>query len=219
MRWLVIFGLIFLMTFSTFAQAPVRRTAAPSLPQLREAVKRNPKNAELRYALGLGLGRIGQFNEAIAELRQAVILNNDFVEAWMTLGMALQQKGELKTAADAINRAGSLRPNDPAIWLSLANLYQQSQNFPRAVEAMRRAVELQPKNAEFQSQLGMLLDAAGARSAVVPRLLRAHDVPALRRGAHAGEVGRRGRGGRPRRPVLGNNRGRVRARQDARGPR
>ncbi|MBC8097668.1 MAG: tetratricopeptide repeat protein, partial [Akkermansiaceae bacterium] len=65
--------------------SPAGKPAPAVIQRFRAAVKANPRDPQLRNALGLVLAQSGQIAPAIDEFREAVRLKPDFTEAWSNL--------------------------------------------------------------------------------------------------------------------------------------
>ncbi|HTZ97162.1 MAG TPA: tetratricopeptide repeat protein [Terriglobales bacterium] len=140
----------------------------------RDALKLEPKSAEVLYLLGLNLLRQGDFSDAVKPLQQSIEIKPDVLKAHLLLATALEelrQPAEARTewiaalkidphselaldgasknllAADNFDAVIALlgpQPKGENLTLDLAAAYTQSGATDQAVEVLKKALEASP---------------------------------------------------------------------------
>ncbi|MGE0755578.1 MAG: tetratricopeptide repeat protein [Pirellulaceae bacterium] len=95
------------------------------LELLRRDAQLVPRNASVRYRLGLSLYLHGQLAEAEHELREAVQLSPNTADFVLGLALLLQKQNQIPEAIEWTRRLLVLRPGDPSYAQLLAELEQQ----------------------------------------------------------------------------------------------
>ena len=86
------------------------RDRAPSLRQLKQAVKENPQDPQAYYNLGLQYAILGKDKEAVKAFKQALKLKPDYAEAYRRLGSALSKERRLDEAIGWTEKALAIDP-------------------------------------------------------------------------------------------------------------
>jgi tetratricopeptide (TPR) repeat protein len=86
-----------------------RPRGGDAIAAYREAIRRNPNDAELHYHLGVAYAKEGRLEQAIASYRQAIALEPQYAEANEGLGLAYDRSGQAEKAAAAAREAGRLK--------------------------------------------------------------------------------------------------------------
>jgi len=114
------------ITWITKVYLATRLGGAPTLPNLRYAVKLDPTDSLYH----LELGRLLQYDpqvvdpeQSVVELRQAVRLSPYDPEAWRDLAMALQFGGRPDESLACLRRADALAPHLPALQWYVGNAF------------------------------------------------------------------------------------------------
>jgi tetratricopeptide (TPR) repeat protein/tRNA A-37 threonylcarbamoyl transferase component Bud32 len=141
-----------------------------------EALRLDPDDATVRYALAILYWDTGRSREAVEEFRRALELQPTNDDARRRLGQALAEGGQQAAGLAELQAAIRLRPS---FWrnhfaLGLAEL--RAGRYAQAVSAFRRVTELQPDNAWGFQMLGTAHHAAGARKEAVANYLRAIEL-------------------------------------------
>jgi Flp pilus assembly protein TadD len=69
-----------------------------------------PKDANIRNYLGVALGRLGRFSEAIDQLHEALRLNSNSADAHNNLALALLASGKARDSIPEFEAALRLNP-------------------------------------------------------------------------------------------------------------
>ena len=135
--------------------------ALAELDLLSAADPGNGAHATLRAA---ALGRIGDYDEAIALYREVLDRRPDQPKIWMSYGHALKTVGKLEEAIDAYRHGLDIDPALGEIWWSLANL--KTVRFDEAdIGRMKQALQSpglsEDNRFHLDFALGKALDDAG----------------------------------------------------------
>ncbi len=117
-------------------------SAAEAVPVLRQAIEKNPADADAHLLLGSALALLPRRSEAVAELTQAIRLRPDHAPAYNILGMTLARFAEFDSAQKAFEKAIAIDPKLAGAHLNLALVFAQKGEIARARRAVTRAIEL-----------------------------------------------------------------------------
>jgi serine/threonine protein kinase/tetratricopeptide (TPR) repeat protein len=128
----------------------------------RTAALMDPKNASLRYNLGLHLSKLHRYPEAIDAFREAIAINPDVAAYHCDLSTALQLSRKapegLKEARAAVALCDKDRTaNKPGCLLELGTALHATGDPAAAVEVYHEAMRLKPGYAEAYDNLGIAL--------------------------------------------------------------
>src|SRR6185295_747666 len=115
-----------------------------------------PKDAEMRYQLGLAWNEAGDLQQARQELETAVQLNPRHATAWYNLGLAQNAAGQPDVAIESLLRGESAEPRDPRIPYARATIHARLGQNKLAGLAARRALEIDPAYTEARQLLQQL---------------------------------------------------------------
>jgi Flp pilus assembly protein TadD len=123
--------------------AILARTGRPADAErdLREAIRRQPREADAHCHLGLALLRRGKGAEATGALMEALRLAPDHPEAAYYLGEARESQGDLAGALAALQRAAELLPANPRAYKLMGRLLDRMGRTDDAREMHRKARE------------------------------------------------------------------------------
>jgi len=113
-----------------------RGATAQAIAILAPLAEQQPRWGAVQLELGIGLGRIGRGNEALAALRRAVTLDPTLPQAWLTLADHLSATGDSAGAQQAYANHVRHSTRDPALMRAGAALADN--RIPEA-EALLRA--------------------------------------------------------------------------------
>jgi tetratricopeptide (TPR) repeat protein len=111
---------------------------------LRRAVELNPKDANIPTALGVALGRMGRYEEAVEVLRGVVKQDARNPWAHRSLGAMLIQTDKIAEAIPHCQLATQMLPNDQIAWLGLADAHRLAGNAKEAERAYVTAIQINP---------------------------------------------------------------------------
>ncbi len=92
------------------------------MPELRELVSRDPKDASAFHNLGTVQLQRREFDAAIQTLSTSIQLRPTFVPAHVNLGYALKESGDRQGALTAFKDALRLDPSNEAVSREIAEL-------------------------------------------------------------------------------------------------
>jgi tetratricopeptide (TPR) repeat protein len=118
------------------------RSFGTAMPYLEKARKRNPKNADILFAIAINYSESGLSRSACEVLMDSLDFNPDHLKTWCKLGSIFAERGECSSAetmyAEAVKRA----PTDFDIMVTLARLYRQTGKLEDARYWVQRAKEI-----------------------------------------------------------------------------
>ena len=126
-----------------------------ALAQYREAVKRNPEDAEAHSNLGQVLVRMQKPEEALPHFDKAIALIGNRWAYHFNRARALGLLQRWDEAVAGYRQAQQLYPDDYAIAFNLGQALQRSGNDAAAVEEYKRAASLDATEPSFQMAIGM----------------------------------------------------------------
>ena len=124
-----------------------------ALPQLVEASRAAPEDADLHYNLGTLFGVLGRADEAIRQFSDAVGLRPDDAEAHFNLATGLAAKGRSEEAINELRAAVRLRPDYIRARLSLGSLSSSSGHCDEAIREFSAILNSNPGLAEARRGL------------------------------------------------------------------
>jgi tetratricopeptide (TPR) repeat protein len=127
-----------------------------ALPSLRDAVARNPEDADGHYNLGEVYGMMGRPDEAVPEFTAAVRLRPDDADAHFNLGVALSSAGQFDAAAGHFGTAVRLRPDYVNAHLLLARTLAALGRRNDAIEEYSQTLRLAPAMQQARNELDSL---------------------------------------------------------------
>ena len=128
---------------------------AGALAQYREAVERNPNDAEAHSNLGQVLVRMQQPGESIEHFDRAIALIPDRWAYHFNRARALGLLQRWDEAVEGYRRAQQIYPDDYAIAFNLGQALQRKGDHAGAVEEYKRAATLDPNDPSFQMAIAM----------------------------------------------------------------
>jgi Flp pilus assembly protein TadD len=129
-----------------------------ALQHYKDAVDKNPRDAEALSNLGQILVRQGKADQALAYFNRAIELNPD---RWAYVFNRGRANAVLERWPECIvdyRRAQQLFPNDYATSFNLAQALHKSGDDDAAVNEYQKAIDLAPDDASFRMALGISLE-------------------------------------------------------------
>lgn len=124
-----------------------------ALSRLREAIERNPNDAESLSNLGQVLVKLGRTAEGLPYLERATMLNPGRWAYRFNLARALGLLGRWHESIASYQQAQRLFPDDYVTTFNLAMALHRAGNESAAVDQYRRAIELNPEDPSFRIAL------------------------------------------------------------------
>jgi len=175
-------------------QLQMRLRRPEDRPVLQEAqyahvVRRNPRNARLRYGLASALKEQGRFAEAAREYRAALAIDPDYVAAHLNLGAVLIMQGiPVRLGVDASQRppwlqadeaiahlraAVRLDPDSAGAHYNLGIAFVYQGQLAEAAREYGEAIRSNPDYADAHNNLGQVLTAQGQFDEAIQHLRQA----------------------------------------------
>ncbi len=129
--------------------------------EYRAAVRLDPRNANLRTALGTAILASGDSDGAIEEEREALRLDPSNENAHVGIGNALADKGDWNGAASEFREALHQDPENEYWHCNLGAALGEMGNLDGAIAEYREALRLDANNATAHTGLGIGLERKG----------------------------------------------------------
>ncbi len=121
----------------------------------RKWTKREPKNADAWFALGVTYKNLNRDNDAIEAYRQALRINSEDAFAWNNLGLTYSNLKRYNDAIEAYRQALRINPEEAITWNNLGGVYDGLKRYNGAIEAYRQALRINPEDAFAWNNLGL----------------------------------------------------------------
>jgi tetratricopeptide (TPR) repeat protein len=144
------------------------RWASQARDAITEALRLDPDDPSVHYALAVLFRDTGRAREATEEAQAAIRLQPDFDLAHALLGDLLAESGARAPAEAAYQRAIALRPGYWSHHLGLGVFYFRIGRMADAIAAFQRVAELRPDSSWGYQMLGMANHALGRLEQAVP---------------------------------------------------
>ncbi len=118
-------------------------------------LKRNPKEHEVVYFLGVVRRRLGQTEEAVAVFDSIPIAHQRYVEARTQIAGIYENSGEFERAIAEVEAAKEVEESRP-LDLYLASLLAKSGDFDGALAFLKRLMDESPDDAEILYNIGVI---------------------------------------------------------------
>jgi predicted O-linked N-acetylglucosamine transferase (SPINDLY family) len=119
----------------------------------REAIAKNPGNANAHNNLGLALSEQHQYDAANTHLGVALSLNPQLFNAHYILGTIARNSGDPDQAIEHFERAVATKPDFTEALDCLGLLYRQRGELQKCIDCYRRALAIDPLSADTHSSL------------------------------------------------------------------
>lgn len=123
----------------------------------RAVAQQDATQADAMALLGVVLGTMGKFDEALAWVEKAVALDPGAALFHFQRGSILATAQKCNEAISAFRRALALKPDFAEAQYNLANLLRASNDWAGAIAAYRAAIERRPAYAEAYNNLALSL--------------------------------------------------------------
>jgi tetratricopeptide (TPR) repeat protein len=121
--------------------------------------------------LGMALGRLNRFEEAIDNFNKALEINPLFDQAHANLAATLSMKGDKEGAAESFMRALDINPQlSPQVHIDLARLLAGSGRRGEAIDRLRKSILSYPESVPLHYYLAALLAEEGQAAEAIEEL-------------------------------------------------
>jgi len=124
---------------------------------LTSASQQFPRDADIRYRLGLILLKQKKADEAVQQLQAAVSVDDSNVFTWLALGDARLQQGKRAEAVDAAERAKQLAGSSAPAWKALSVLQGRLGDKVDQALSLEKVVKLIPEDRDGYIRLANVL--------------------------------------------------------------
>jgi tetratricopeptide (TPR) repeat protein len=144
--------------------------------EIDEAMRLDPHDVSVRYALVVLYRGRGRVEEAIEELRRIIQVQPGDDDAHRLLGQLLAETGHDSEGLQEIRTAIRLRPNYFGHYYGLGHLHYAAGRYADALAAFRRVTELQPDSALGHQMMGACFHAMNDTKQAVEHYQKAADL-------------------------------------------
>lgn len=138
-----------------------------ALAAYKEAVDKNPSDAESWSNMGQVLVRLGRVEQALPAFGRAIHLNPDRWAYHFNLARAQGLLGHWEVAVNEYRQAERLLPDDYAVTFNLGLALRKSGDTAGAAEELEKAAELNPQDASFRLALARTYEELGRKQDAV----------------------------------------------------
>ena len=138
-----------------------------ALAAYKEAVAKNPADAESWSNMGQIMVRLGQVSEAVPAFNRAIQLNPDRWAYHFNLARASGLLGLWDQAVSEYRQAQRLLPGDYAVTFNLGLALKKAGDLAGAAEELEKAAELNPEDASFRLALARTYEDLGRKQEAV----------------------------------------------------
>jgi tetratricopeptide (TPR) repeat protein len=132
-----------------------------ALYYFREAIKKNPLDAEAYLQTGLCYHYLSRYTEAVEACKQAIRYKPDYAQAYGALGVNYQKIGLRFEAIEAYRHAAKLMPENEKLQSLIGIQCMFLKRYAEAAEAFKQAIRIKPDWAEAYFTLGVSYKAQG----------------------------------------------------------
>ncbi|MBI3037683.1 tetratricopeptide repeat protein [bacterium] len=125
--------------------------------ELQKKLQMEPENLQLRSNLAAVLGRLGQFDESIAEFKKCISVNPN-PEYWNDLGKIFLNAGKYEEAIGAFQEVIKQNLLWPDVFFHTALAYRGLSETDKACQSLQEAIKLNPKYREAINERAQLLE-------------------------------------------------------------
>lgn len=132
-----------------------------NIEKCNEAIRKNPKDINLRNVKGAIFYKWGKYEEAIRAFDEAIKLNPKDVAAYNFKGLALIKQSRYTEAINTFNEVIKLDPNNFRAHCDKALAISELGNYEEAINILDKAIKTNPKNTEPYFNKGVCLEKLG----------------------------------------------------------
>lgn len=119
------------------------------LPDLNEAVRLTPNDADTIRSRGLVLADLEKYDEALVDLDKAIELDPESAATYEAKSLVLTRMKKYDEALATLDKAQKLVPNSIAPWLQKTRIHSLQEKRVEAIEDLNQAVAIDPSNANL----------------------------------------------------------------------
>jgi tetratricopeptide (TPR) repeat protein len=141
-----------------------------------EAIRINPKIAELWNNKGVILKKQGKFQGAVDSFEEAIKTNSQYINAWNNKGNALSKQGRYSEAIQAYNEAIKVDPRHEAAWYNKGIAFGIWGKNNEAFTCFNKVIEVNPQHADAWYNKGLVLGKQDKPEAAVKCFSKAIEI-------------------------------------------
>src|SRR3954470_10959340 len=130
----------------------------PDLQQIRAAVARDPRNAELRYLLGAELAQQKEYDAAVVEMNTALELDPSLHFARFQLGLLYLTMAQPNNSLATWAPLESLDENAALKYFKRGLEALIRDDFGNCITLLRQGIELNTQNAPLNRDMTLIID-------------------------------------------------------------
>ena len=111
--------------------------------------RREPKNPEVLYNLGICYSERGKLERSIQTLEQCVDVAPDHANAYAALGFSYARNDQLEKAIEVLEEALQNDPDNPYVLKNLGSIYGNLDQLDKAIECLKHADRVKPDTPEI----------------------------------------------------------------------
>ena len=142
-----------------------------ALQQYNDAIKKNPADSEIHYALGQAYLTLEKFDQAEEQFQRVIQMSPKETAGYYALGQAYRQQGKFKEAEMQLGKALAIEQDFANAHYELGLLYAETKQIDRANEELEFLAANAGRGSDFYSNLDFTIDEHTA-----PRFIAAYSA-------------------------------------------
>jgi len=134
----------------------LKRSTESKIASLKIQIKKNPKNAENYYYLGIEYFWKGKYDDAIEKINKAIVIDPNNAEYHYFHGINKNLKKEYDEAINDLSKAIKFDPDNALYYYRRCKNHSWVNKFEKAITDLSKAIELDPDNASYYTDLARL---------------------------------------------------------------
>jgi len=133
---------------------------------IRKAIKKDNKNPEARYLLGVVEEHEENYSKAVRSYRYAILLDSKYLEAYKAWARVEIEQRDEKDAIGPLGKIASLEPDNVETYYQLGRLYNKysSKGSNKTQRYLEKALKLDPNHQPSLEELAAYYNSIGYRS-------------------------------------------------------
>lgn len=153
---IIVFAVSGLIVQRVYFEQPVARTAVErDLLRHKDAISKNPRDAEARIGLAGVYLEIEQPRKAVSELEKAIALKPRSWNAHFQMGIALEALDRQGDAITHLWQAAAIDPTNELAYYQLGKLYHSQKVYGQAIQAFKSTLRINPTLSDAHYYLGV----------------------------------------------------------------
>ncbi len=132
-----------------------------AIPYLKEAIRINPENFDVHYALGMTYSSLKKYQNAIPSFEEAIRINPENFDAHFDLGLAYGVLKQIQKSKVQFKEAIRINPDYGEAHGHLGNSYYLEGQYENAIASYKEFIRITPDSAKGHHWLGMVYHKIG----------------------------------------------------------